>query len=85
VSGVAVPGTFTYTPGAGTVLGAGPSQALTVTFTPNDPTHFTIAVAMASIAVNRAPVTVTAGSGTKVLRHGRSGTQRHDGDRPDAG
>ena len=31
-----VPGTFTYSPAAGTVLGAGAGQALSVTFTPTD-------------------------------------------------
>ena len=31
-----VPGTFVYTPAAGTVLGAGNSQTLSVTFTPTD-------------------------------------------------
>jgi len=35
-----VPGTFTYTPPAGTLLNAGPGQALSVTFTPSDTTAF---------------------------------------------
>src|SRR5207248_993025 len=31
-----VPGTFAYSPAAGTILGAGPNQTLSVTFTPTD-------------------------------------------------
>ena len=34
-SSASVPGTFTYTPAAGTVLGAGNNQTLSVTFTPD--------------------------------------------------
>jgi hypothetical protein len=35
-----IPGTFTYAPGAGTVLDAGPVQTLTATFTPADASNF---------------------------------------------
>jgi YD repeat-containing protein len=48
-----VPGTFTYTPAAGTVLNAGPGQALTVTFTPNDTVDYRVAVAR--VLINVAP------------------------------
>ncbi len=41
-AGAAVPGTFTYTPAAGTVLPPGP-QTLSVSFTPTDPGTYTTA------------------------------------------
>ena len=37
------PGTFVYTPVAGTVLNAGAGQTLSVTFTPTDAANFTTA------------------------------------------
>ena len=40
-----VPGTFTYTPVAGTVLGTGNNQTLSVSFTPTDTTDYTTAAA----------------------------------------
>jgi Bacterial Ig-like domain (group 3) len=45
-----VPGTFTYTPPAGTVLAAG-QQTLTVMFTPTDATDFAAAKSSATITV----------------------------------
>jgi Divergent InlB B-repeat domain len=47
-----VPGTFTYTPPAGTVLPVGPNQPLSVTFTPNDTTVYLPAAANNTITVN---------------------------------
>ena len=38
-----VPGTFAYTPAAGTVLNAGAGQTLSVTFTPTDTANYTSA------------------------------------------
>jgi len=38
-----VPGSFAYTPAAGTILGAGSNQTLSVTFTPTDTTDYTTA------------------------------------------
>ena len=49
----AVPGSFVYTPAAGTVLTAG-SHTLSATFTPTDTIHYTTATATASIIVNQA-------------------------------
>ncbi len=51
-----VPGTFAYTPAAGTVLVAGP-QTLSVTFTPNDttdyvPTSATVQLQVVALALN---------------------------------
>jgi len=45
-----IPGTFVYTPGAGTVLPEG-SNPLSVTFTPNDTTDYTPATATVTISV----------------------------------
>ncbi|HYX52328.1 MAG TPA: MBG domain-containing protein, partial [Candidatus Limnocylindrales bacterium] len=39
-NGAAVPGAFTYTPAAGTVLNAGTNQTLSVDFVPNDSTNY---------------------------------------------
>jgi hypothetical protein len=50
-----VPGTFAYSPAAGTVLGPGPHQALGVVFTPTDGTDYTVAGATAYINVNYGP------------------------------
>jgi hypothetical protein len=46
-----VPGTFSYSPAAGTVLPAG-AQQLTVTFTPSNATDYTSATALNSFSVN---------------------------------
>jgi hypothetical protein len=55
-----VPGTFVYTPPAGTVLPVGNGQTLSVTFTPNDPASYSAATATTSIDVlpQSAPSTV---------------------------
>jgi hypothetical protein len=49
-----VPGTFTYSPAAGTVLHAGAGQVLTATFTPTDTTDYTGASASTTITVAQA-------------------------------
>jgi type IV secretory pathway protease TraF len=59
-----VPGTFVYTPAAGTVLGAG-SQTLSVTFTPTDTTDYETASATVILTVNKAVLTVTANNALK--------------------
>jgi hypothetical protein len=46
-----VPGTFAYTPVAGTILGAGSNQLLSVSFTPADSTDYTTASATVHINV----------------------------------
>ncbi|MGO9107620.1 MAG: beta strand repeat-containing protein, partial [Thermoguttaceae bacterium] len=53
-----VPGTFTYTPAAGKVLGAG-SRTLSVAFTPTDTTDYTSATATATINVLPATPTIS--------------------------
>lgn len=56
-----VPGTFAYTPAAGTVLTAG-GHTLSVTFTPDDPGAYTSASATVPLTVLKKTLTVTADS-----------------------
>ncbi len=56
---MSVPGTFTYTPAAGTVLPVGDGQTLSVTFTPTDTADFTSVTATATINVLQATPTIT--------------------------
>lgn len=60
-----VPGSFAYSPAAGTVLGAG-THALSVTFTPADAVNYTSPSSAASITVARVPVTVRTTNASKV-------------------
>lgn len=60
-----IPGTFVYTPAAGAVLSAG-TQSLSVTFTPTDTTNYNATTSSASLAVNKAPLTLTANSFARV-------------------
>ena len=53
------PGTFVYTPAAGTVLNAGAGQTLSVTFTPTDAANFTTATKTVSINVLKATPVIT--------------------------
>jgi hypothetical protein len=48
-----VPGSFSYSPAAGTVLSAG-NQLLSVTFTPTDTSSYAVATAGVSLVVNKA-------------------------------
>ena len=50
VTGAALPGTFVYTPAAGTVPAAG-TQTLSVTFTPNDTVDYTAATTTVRLTV----------------------------------
>ena len=54
-----VAGTFVYLPAAGTELGAGNGQTLSVTFTPTDTTLYTSATGTVSIDVLKATPTIT--------------------------
>jgi hypothetical protein len=54
-----VPGSFTYTPAAGTVLKAGAGQTLSVSFTPTDTTDYTTATARVTLNVLPATPTIT--------------------------
>jgi hypothetical protein len=53
-----VPGTLTYSPAAGTVLGAGP-RTLSVTFTPDDAANYNGATASVTLNVTKAESTLT--------------------------
>lgn len=55
----AVPGTFVYTPPAGTILNAGAGQILSVTFTPDDSASYNTVTTAVSLTVNKATPTVT--------------------------
>jgi hypothetical protein len=59
-----VPGTFSYSPASGTVLGAG-SHTLSVTFTPADTTDYTTAAASVPLTVDQATLAVTADDATR--------------------
>lgn len=59
-NGTNVPGTFTYSPPAGTVLNAGSGQTLSLTFTPSNSTSFLSASTSVAINVSKAPLTITA-------------------------
>ena len=61
--GIAPPGTFAYSPAAGTVLDAG-NYTLTVTFTPTDTTDYTTATDTVTLTVNKASSTVAITSHT---------------------
>jgi sugar lactone lactonase YvrE len=52
------PGTFAYSPAAGTVLPVG-VQTLSATFTPTDSSHYDTATASVTLKVNPAPQTIT--------------------------
>ena len=54
-----VPGTFLYAPPAGTVLGAGSGQTLSVTFTPTDAKNYTTAAKSVQINVRQATPAIT--------------------------
>jgi hypothetical protein len=59
-NGTPLIGTFTYTSVAGTVPNAGMGQAISVTFTPNDTTDYTGAIATVSINVSPAQLIIAA-------------------------
>ena len=60
------PGTFTYDPPSGTVLAAG-SGTLNVLFTPSDTGFYASTSKSVSLAVGKAPLTLTAQNKTKAL------------------
>ena len=54
-----VPGTFAYTPAAGTSLPVGQNENLSVTFTPTDTTDYTSVTASQTITVTSPPPVIT--------------------------
>ena len=69
-----VPGTFTYTPAAGTVLNAGNNQTLSVAFAPTDTADYTTASATATINVQQASTTTSVNAGAPSSLFGQSVT-----------
>jgi hypothetical protein len=67
-----VPGTFTYTPAAGTVLGAGTNQALGVSFTPTDTTDYTTASYTAHINVDKAQPSFSQLTASQSITYGQA-------------
>jgi RHS repeat-associated protein len=61
-----VPGTFAYTPAAGTVLHAGQGQTLSAVFSPADSTDYLSVNAQAVLNVTPAPLTITADNESKI-------------------
>ena len=64
---VNVPGTFTYTPATGTVLGAGNNQTLSLSFTPTDTADYTSASGTTTISVSKAAPTITWSSPANIV------------------
>jgi len=61
-----VPGTFVYTPASGTLLNAGANQTLSVNFMPTDGVNYNAINRSVQISVNKATVTATAISTSRV-------------------
>ena len=70
-----VPGTFVYTPAAGTVLTAGAGQTLSVTFTPTDTADYNPVTTTATINVQQADAGAHLGEPRR--HHLRHGAGRH--------
>ncbi|XWK72587.1 MBG domain-containing protein [Tunturiibacter lichenicola] len=64
LNATAVSGSFSYSPGTGSILSAGP-HTLTVTFTPTDTTDYTTATASVRIVVDQRNLTVSANNATR--------------------
>ena len=62
-----MPGTFVYTPAAGTVLSAGAAQSLSMTFTPTDGANYTTATANVTITVAKATPVITWANPTDIV------------------
>ncbi len=61
-----VPGTFVYTPAAGTLLNAGTNQTLSVNFIPTDAINYNAVSSNVTITVNKATLAVIATSTSRV-------------------
>src|SRR5271157_3210227 len=61
-----VPGTFSYTPAVGTILGVG-VDTLSATFTPTDTVDYTTATATTTITVSKATPTITWGAPAPII------------------
>ncbi len=61
-----VPGTFVYTPAAGTILNAGANQTLSLNFIPTDGVNYNSINASTQITVNKGTLTATAVSTSRI-------------------
>jgi hypothetical protein len=68
--GASVPGTFAYTPVSGTVMSAGGSMALSVTFTPTDAADYNSANATVSLSVTGGTPPAYSFTNVKILAGG---------------
>ncbi|AFL86736.1 hypothetical protein Terro_0387 [Terriglobus roseus DSM 18391] len=66
IGGAALPGSFTYTPPAGSVAVEVPVQTLHVVFTPSDTGNYNIAAASVSLPISSAVLVVTANAATRL-------------------
>jgi hypothetical protein len=71
---VNVPGTFTYTSAAGTVLGVGSGQSEAVTFTPTDSIDFTSAATTVIVNVVPDPTSISVSASSAATVYGQSVT-----------
>lgn len=69
VGGASLPGTFTYTPAAGTILGVG-TQTLSVTFNPTDSTDYTSVSSTVSLVVSQGSASIALASSANTLLFG---------------
>jgi hypothetical protein len=69
-----VPGTFVYTPAAGTVLRGGNGQTLSVTFTPDDATDYATVTTTTAIDVNKVMPVITWPSPAPIVFGGALGS-----------
>jgi hypothetical protein len=67
-----VPGTFTYIPATGAMLGAGSGQTLLATFTPDDVANYTSTSATVHINVLRATPNVTTWPAASAITYGQT-------------
>jgi subtilisin-like proprotein convertase family protein len=67
-----VPGAFTYTPAAGTLLNAGSNQLLTVIFTPADATDFLAVTSTVTLNLQPAPVDLSLTASANPLLHAQA-------------
>lgn len=66
-----IPGTFTYSPRAGTILAAGKGQVLTAVFTPDDSTNYAPVTVTTTIDVATATPSFTGVSSSQVIAYGQ--------------
>jgi hypothetical protein len=62
---ISIPGSYVYTPPAGTILSAGPNQLLSVAFSPNDTATYTNSTGTTTLTVLPAPLIVEADNKTR--------------------